>query len=289
MKLFTLFLALTFVFMNSNESTAQSLVEEGKEVFEKTEAEVEESAEKIAETSEESSEQIEELLEQEDKEVSKEVESKKEEAVNPLSNILIMELKDDAKVVIQLEPEVAPNHVARIRELTKEGFYNGIVFHRVIEGFMAQTGDPTGTGRGGSGQNIAAEFNDTRHVRGTLSMARAADPDSADSQFFIVFDEAPHLDGNYTVFGKVTEGMENIDKVKKGYGPNGMVNDPDNIVKMTVAEDLAVEELPSSVAKIVELENAKNENSEVAAPAVTEPSAEAEADKAVEEEKEAAE
>ena len=157
-------------------------------------------------------------------------------ANNPLENILLLDLKD-GRVVIQLTPDVAPNHVKRIKELVRQGFYDGVVFHRVIEGFMAQTGDPTGTGTGGSGQKIDAEFNSTKHVRGTLSMARAADPNSADSQFYIVFEEAPHLDGNYTAFGKVIEGMEFVDKIKKGNGPNGMVSDPDKIVKLRVAAD----------------------------------------------------
>jgi peptidylprolyl isomerase len=157
-------------------------------------------------------------------------------AANPLDNTIYLDLKD-GRVVIQLLPEVAPNTVKRIKELTRQGFYDGVPFHRVIEGFMAQTGDPTGTGTGGSGQKLDAEFNSTKHVRGTVSMARAADPNSADSQFFIVFDDAPHLDGNYTAFGKVVEGMEFVDKIKKGNGPNGMVSDPDKIIKMRVASD----------------------------------------------------
>lgn len=163
-----------------------------------------------------------------------------------LENTLIMTLKD-GKVVIELRPDLAPNHVARIKELTREGFYDGIVFHRVIESFMAQTGDPTGTGRGGSGKNLKAEFSAEKHVRGTLSMARANDPDSADSQFFIVFQEAPHLDGNYTIFGKVTEGMEFVDKIKKGYGPNGTVTDPDKMISLKVAADVDYSELPESL------------------------------------------
>lgn len=159
------------------------------------------------------------------------------DANNPLENLLYMDLKD-GRVVIQLTPEVAPNHVKRIKELVRQGFYDNVVFHRVIDGFMAQTGDPTGTGTGGSGQKLDAEFNDTKHVRGTVSMARAADPNSADSQFFIMLEEAPHLDGNYTAFGKVIEGMEFVDKIKKGSGANGMVSDPDKIVKLQVAADI---------------------------------------------------
>ncbi len=159
-------------------------------------------------------------------------------AANPLENTLYMELKD-GRVVVQLLPEGAPNHVKRIKELVRQGFYDGVPFHRVIDGFMAQTGDPTGTGTGGSGQKLDAEFNSEKHVRGTVSMARAADPNSADSQFFIMLEEAPHLDGNYTAFGKVIEGMEFVDKIKKGSGANGMVSEPDKIVKLKVAADEA--------------------------------------------------
>jgi cyclophilin family peptidyl-prolyl cis-trans isomerase len=154
-----------------------------------------------------------------------------------LENMLYLDLKD-GRVVIQMRPDLAPNHVARIKELVREGFYDGVVFHRVIDGFMAQTGDPTGTGSGGSGQNLDAEFSDEPHVRGTLSMARAQDPDSADSQFFIVFDDARFLDGQYTVWGEVVEGMEFVDNIKRGdQNNNGMVSDPDHIVRMQVAAD----------------------------------------------------
>ncbi len=134
------------------------------------------------------------------------------------------------RVVIKLRPDLAPNHVARIKELAQQGFYDGVVFHRVIDGFMAQTGDPTGTGRGGSGKNLKAEFSKVPHERGTVSMARANHPDSADSQFFICFDDATFLDGKYTVWGRVTEGMENVDKIKRGEP----VKDPDKIVSMRV-------------------------------------------------------
>jgi peptidylprolyl isomerase len=152
-------------------------------------------------------------------------------------NTLYLELKD-GRVVIQLFPDQAPNHVARIKELAREGFYDGIVFHRVIDGFMAQTGDPTGTGMGGSGKKLAAEFNNVRHERGTCSMARAQDPNSADSQFFIVFQSAPHLNGQYTAWGQVVSGMEHVDKIKKGAGGNGVVDDPDKIESMRVAADV---------------------------------------------------
>ena len=148
-------------------------------------------------------------------------------------NTLYLDL-DYGRVVIELDPTVAPKHVARIKELTRQGFYNGIKFHRVIPGFMAQTGDPTGTGMGGSGKKLPAEFNQTPHVRGTVSMARAQDPNSADSQFFICFDDATFLDGQYTAFGHVIEGMEYVDMIKKGEPP---VN-PDIIVKMQVAADV---------------------------------------------------
>src|SRR5690349_8336210 len=145
---------------------------------------------------------------------------------NP-EDTLIMQL-ETGPVTIELLPDLAPNHVARIKELAREGFYDGIVFHRVIDGFMAQTGDPKGNGTGGSGQNLAAEFSKEKHVRGTASMARAQSPDSADSQFFICFAPAPFLDGKYTVWGKVTQGMEHIDAIAKGEPPRK----PDKIIKM---------------------------------------------------------
>jgi cyclophilin family peptidyl-prolyl cis-trans isomerase len=144
-------------------------------------------------------------------------------------NTLVLETTQ-GRVVIELRPDLAPNHVARITELAQQGFYDGVVFHRVIEGFMAQTGDPTGTGRGGSGKNLKGEFSKAPHERGTVSMARANHPDSADSQFFICFDDAQFLDGKYTVWGRVIEGMENVDKIKRGEP----VKDPDKIVTMRV-------------------------------------------------------
>ncbi|MBN8995738.1 MAG: peptidylprolyl isomerase [Rhizobiales bacterium] len=148
-------------------------------------------------------------------------------------NTLILETTK-GRAVIALRPDLAPKHVARIKELARKGFYDGIVFHRVIDGFMAQTGDPTGTGMGGSGQKLKAEFSREPHVRGTASMARAQNPDSGDSQFFLCFDDAPFLNGQYTVWGKVVEGMENIDKIKRGEP----VKDPDKIVSMKVAADV---------------------------------------------------
>ncbi len=153
-----------------------------------------------------------------------------------MENIIYLELKD-GRVTIELRPDLAPNHVARIKELVREKFYDGIVFHRVIEDFMAQTGDPTGTGSGGSGQHLEAEFSKEKHLRGALSMARAADPNSADSQFFIVFKTAPWLDGQYTLWGQVTAGMEAVDKIKKGAPGSGMVDDPDKIISMRIAAD----------------------------------------------------
>ncbi|MDP6565977.1 MAG: peptidylprolyl isomerase [Alphaproteobacteria bacterium] len=153
-----------------------------------------------------------------------------------LEDTLYLELKT-GRVVIELRPDLAPNHVARIKELVREKFYDGIVFHRVIEDFMAQGGDPTGTGTGGSGQKLAAEFSNEKHLRGTLSMARSAHPDSADSQFFIVFKAAPWLDGQYTIWGQVTEGMEHVDQIKMGSGSGGVVDDPDKIVSLRVAAD----------------------------------------------------
>ncbi len=154
-----------------------------------------------------------------------------------VENSLVMKLKD-GEVVIEMMPDVAPNHVARIKELVREGFYNGLKFHRVIDGFMAQTGCPLGNGTGGSGKKLKAEFNRVPHTRGVVSMARAMDPDSADSQFFICFDNAPHLDGQYTVWGKVVSGMEFVDNIKKGGGYNGMVYQPDEIVSLEVIADM---------------------------------------------------
>ncbi|MDP4822447.1 MAG: peptidylprolyl isomerase [Aestuariivirgaceae bacterium] len=150
-----------------------------------------------------------------------------------LENTLYLDL-EKGRVVIEMLPDVAPGHVKHIKELAREGFYDGVVFHRVIEGFMAQGGDPTGTGMGGSKKpNLKAEFNATKHVRGTCSMARSASPDSANSQFFICFAAAPFLDRQYTVWGQVTEGMEFVDALKRGEP----VQNPDKIVKMTVAAD----------------------------------------------------
>ena len=154
-----------------------------------------------------------------------------------LTNIVYLELKD-GKVVIEMKPDHAPEHVKRIKELISEKFYDGLKFHRVIDGFMAQTGDPRGDRTGGSGQNIAAEFNSLPHIRGTVSMARAQDPDSADSQFFICFQESSFLDGQYTAWGQVIEGMEFVDKIKRGAGSNGMVDDPDKIISMRLAEEV---------------------------------------------------
>ena len=141
--------------------------------------------------------------------------TRRETSMADTENTLILETTQ-GPVTIEMRPDLAPGHVARIKELVREGFYDGIVFHRVIEGFMAQTGCPQGTGTGGSGKKLKAEFNKEPHVRGTTSMARAASPDSGDSQFFICFDDASFLNGQYTVWGKVTEGMENVDKIKRG-------------------------------------------------------------------------
>ena len=147
-----------------------------------------------------------------------------------LENTLVMETTH-GRVVNKLRPDLAPNHVARIKELAREGFYDGIVFHRVIDGFMAQTGDPTGTGMGGSGKKLKAEFSREAHVRGTCSMARAQSPDSADSQFFICFAPSRFLDGQYTVWGEVTDGMDHVDALPKGEPPRA----PGKIVKATVS------------------------------------------------------
>jgi peptidylprolyl isomerase len=160
----------------------------------------------------------------------------KAETPADLENTIYMDT-EHGRVVMEMRPDLAPNHVSRIKELVREGFYDGIVFHRVISGFMAQTGDPTGTGSHGSGQKLNAEFSNEPHVRGTLSMARAQDKNSADSQFFIVFSRAPHLDGNYTVWGKVTKGMSVVSKIKRGDPQSGLVSDPDSIIRMQVASD----------------------------------------------------
>jgi peptidylprolyl isomerase len=155
-----------------------------------------------------------------------------------LSNTLYLELKD-GRVIIEMQPNLAPQHVARIKELVGQKFYDGLKFHRVIEGFMVQTGDPLGNGTGGSGKNIPAEFNDAPHMRGTVSMARAQDVNSADSQFFICLEDARFLDGQYTVWGQVTQGMEIVDKIKKGNSnDNGTVTNPDVIISLRLASDM---------------------------------------------------
>ncbi|MGH6865964.1 MAG: peptidylprolyl isomerase [Methyloceanibacter sp.] len=153
-------------------------------------------------------------------------------ATNPEDTLIIETSR--GQVLVEMRPDLAPNHVARIKELARLGFYDGVPFHRVIEGFMAQTGDPTGTGTGGSGKKLGAEFNTEPHTRGAVSMARAQSPDSADSQFFIVFDDATFLDRKYTVWGRVIEGMENVDQITRGEPP---VN-PDKILSARVAADV---------------------------------------------------
>ncbi len=157
--------------------------------------------------------------------------------VDDPENAVVIEL-EEGRVVIALAPDLAPNHVARIKELTREGFYDGVVFHRVIDGFMAQTGDPSGTGRGGSGVNIDAEFSDAPFDRGTVGMARAGSPDSADSQFFICLAPAPHLNGQYTVIGRVVEGMDHVDAIRKGAPGSGKVANPDRMLSVKVLADL---------------------------------------------------
>lgn len=166
--------------------------------------------------------------------------AKKEKAkynVRDVENSLLLKLKN-GEVVIEMFEDVAPEHVVRIKELVRSEFYNGLKFHRVIDGFMAQTGCPYGTGTGGSGKKLKAEFNKKSHQRGTVSMARAMDPNSADSQFFICFADAPWLDGQYTVWGEVTSGMEWVDMIKRGEGANGMVDAPDEIISISVIADL---------------------------------------------------
>lgn len=147
-------------------------------------------------------------------------------------NALYMDL-EFGRVIIAMRPDIAPKHVTRIKELAREGFYDGLTFHRVIEGFMAQGGDPVGNGTGGSGVNIPAEFNDVPHLRGTTSMARANDPDSADSQFFICFNRCNALDNSYTVWGRVVSGMEYVDMIERGEPPRN----PTKMLKVQVAAD----------------------------------------------------
>ena len=153
-----------------------------------------------------------------------------------LTNIVYLELKD-GRVVIEMKPDYASEHVKRIKELISKKFYDGLKFHRVIDGFMAQTGDPRGDGTGGSGQNIPAEFNSLPHIRGTVSMARSSDPDSGNSQFFICYKDCTSLDGNYTVWGEVVEGMELVDNLKKGRDSSGMVENPDKMIEVTAINE----------------------------------------------------
>jgi peptidylprolyl isomerase len=154
------------------------------------------------------------------------------EASDTLDNTLLLETSQ-GPITIVMRPDLAPGHVARIKELVREGFYDGVKFHRVIDGFMAQTGCPHGTGTGGSGKKLKAEFSKEKHVRGTVSMARSQSPDSGDSQFFICFEPSKWLDGQYTVWGLVTSGMDNVDKLKRGEPVSG----PDSIVSARMAAD----------------------------------------------------
>ncbi len=156
-----------------------------------------------------------------------------------LENTIYMDLTY-GRVVIRLRPDLAPKHVARVKMLCREGFYDGTPFHRVIEGFMAQGGDPTGTGQGGSKYpNLPAEFTTSAHfLRGTVGAARTADPDSANSQFYIMFAPSPHLDGQYTIWGQVIDGMQFVDMIKRGSPGSGTVTNPDRIVHMRVAADV---------------------------------------------------
>jgi peptidylprolyl isomerase len=174
-----------------------------------------------------------------------------EPAANP-ADTLYMDLAF-GRVVIQLRPDLAPNTVNQIKKLTRAGFYDGVVFHRVIAGFMAQGGDPTGTGAGGSGHPLKAEFSSEPFVRGVVAMARTSDPNSADSQFFIMLAAAPALDGKYTIFGKVVSGMQYVDELKKGDpNNNGKVTNPDKIVRMQVAADAIAAEQKANQPKPAE-------------------------------------
>ncbi len=154
-----------------------------------------------------------------------------------INNTLLIDL-EYGEVAIEMRPDLAPKHVARIKELVQQKFYDGLTFHRVIGGFMAQGGDPNGNGTGGSGTKIPAEFSDEPHVRGTVSMARSSDPNSADSQFFIVLARSKWLDGQYTVWGKVTKGMEFVGKLKRGSrANNGLVDEPDRMLRVRIAAE----------------------------------------------------
>jgi peptidylprolyl isomerase len=165
--------------------------------------------------------------------------SEAQTATDP-ENTIYLDLKDGGRVVIQLLPELAPKHVERVKQLARQGFYDGTPFHRVIEGFMAQGGDPTGSGSGGSSLGtVPAEFTNKRHfLRGTVGAARTNNPNSADSQFFIMFAPAPNLDGQYTIWGQVVKGMEFVDNIKRGSGSSGIVSGPDRIVHLRVAADV---------------------------------------------------
>jgi peptidylprolyl isomerase len=165
--------------------------------------------------------------------------SQTSEQLDP-ENTLYIDLTH-GRVVVRLRPDLAPQHVERIKQLAREGFYDGTPFHRVIEGFMAQGGDPTGTGSGGSNlPNLPAEFSrSAQFQRGTIGAARTGDPNSANSQFFIMFDSASHLDGQYTIWGEVVSGMDYVDKIKRGSGGSGSVSNPDKIVRMQLAADAA--------------------------------------------------
>jgi peptidylprolyl isomerase len=160
-----------------------------------------------------------------------------EVAIRDPENTLIMQLKT-GRVVIEMRPDLAPHTVTRIKQLVRSGFYDGLVFHRVVPGVVVQGGDPTGTGRGGSGFKLVAEFSDAKHVRGTVSMARSADRNSADSQFFICLQSHQKWDGQYTIWGQVIDGMENVDMIKAGNDDSGKVTNPDSILWMKVAADV---------------------------------------------------
>ncbi len=159
--------------------------------------------------------------------------------IKDLENTLYLDLKD-GRVTIELRPDLAPKHAERLKMLAREGFYDGVVFHRVIDGFMAQSGDPSGTGFGGSDHpDLEAEFSAEPHIEGSCSMARSMEPNSANSQFFLCFDRAPHLDNQYTFWGQIIDGMEHVHNIKKGSPfDNGTVEEPDSIIKMQVAADV---------------------------------------------------
>ena len=243
LSVLTFALLIAVFYMNStfegNLTELQSQITQLERNIDDKDEQIEEQEKQIEELEDESAAKDDQIKELEEQIANQAEQPDQTVAIDPeLENTLYLDLKY-GRVVIKMRPDLAPNHVERIKTLTREGFYDGIKFHRVIDGFMAQAGDPTGTGTSGSHlPDLKAEFSDTKHVRGTVSMARqGGNVDSANSQFFIVYETYPSLDGEYTVWGEVTEGMEFVDAIVRGEPPDN----PDIIEKMQVAAD-AVQE-----------------------------------------------